>query len=66
MCQLVIQIVIQYPFTQKEMLKLLLSSFPHQNASLDSLIIYQRVAHEIVDGILKRVCKVTRSGASAA
>ena len=41
---------------------MLVATFPHQNASLENLVIYQRVAHEIIDGLLKRVCKATRAG----
>ena len=40
MCQLVVQIAHQYPFTQKEILKQILASYPHQNANLESLVIY--------------------------
>ena len=61
MSNLVVQIGHQYPFTQKEIVRLLIASYPHQNASFDSLIIDQRVSHEIVDGLLRRVCKVARS-----
>lgn len=39
----------------------MLATYPHQNANLDGLIIYQRVSHEIVDGILRRSSKAVRS-----
>ena len=56
-----VQIAQQFPFTIREIVKLILAAYPHQNANLDVLVLYQRIAHEIIDGLLKRVCKVVRS-----
>lgn len=61
MCNLIVQIVVQYPFTLKKLPELILASFPHQNANLDSLVLYQRISHEIVDGLLRKVCKGARA-----
>ena len=46
---LVIKIVIQYPFAAKEVQKQLLASFPNHHVSLDQVLIYNRLALNMVD-----------------
>ena len=55
------KIVIQYPFAAKEVLKHLVSSFPHHNMALDKVLIYNKLALEMVDSLILAVSKQSKS-----
>lgn len=54
---LLIRIVKKYPFSQADILKNILKTFPHHASNFEQLIVYQKFAYHICEKLLKQCAK---------